>query len=127
MNPQTIHIDGYAKIDYSNQRIAKGVPEDWLSMPGVFCDCFKVYVNHMKEDRTDMNILTVYVFNKAKKQLGITACKSQESETYVKIDGETKPLNGLESDLGVLDLGLHKLEVYTGTSSIVDFKGFIIN
>ncbi|HOJ12372.1 MAG TPA: SGNH/GDSL hydrolase family protein [Clostridiales bacterium] len=127
INPQTIFADGFHKIDYSNQRIAKGVPEDWLTMPTAVKDNFKVYIDYTKSDMADMNIMTVYVFNKSKRKLNLKAYKNHETtKTYVKIDGEVKSLTGVETDLGELELGLHKFEVFTGTSNIADFKGFLL-
>jgi hypothetical protein len=139
INPQVTFVKDSCKIDYSNQCIAKGIPEDWLTMPASVKGIFKVYVNYTKADTEDMNIMTVYVFNNTKNQLKLSAYKSVETScTYVKIDGETMELSSrgtglskdinadLYTDMGTLDLGLHKLEVFTGKSNIVDFKGFTL-
>lgn len=128
INPQTIHVEGPYRIDYSNQLIAKSVPDDWLTLPEECIDGFKVYTKHEKEDTEDLNMMSVYIFNRAKRQLSLKAVKcSQESGTYVKIDGVKKALTKLTTDLGTLELGLHKLEAYSGSSTEVDFKGFLLD
>lgn len=127
LNPQTIPIDGDFKLDYSGQKVAVSVPDDWLSFMKQPDDPFKVVVNLNKDDTKDMNIFRIYIFNKGKRQLNLRAYKScNNSNTYVKINGEKKSLTGNITDLGLLDLGLYMLDVYTGNSKMVDFKGFIL-
>lgn len=125
--PRTIVADGYTKIDYSSQKIKDSVPEDWLTMPEAPADRFKVYVDYTKSDASDRIILSAWVFANTKRKLTLRAYKGKDdSETYITVNGERHPLSALETELGNLDLGLHRLEVYTGTSARVDFKGFII-
>ena len=126
--PRTIVADSYTKIDYSSQRVFDCVPEDWLTMPDAPSDSFKVYVDHKKADASDKSILSAWVFISSKRKLRLKAYKgnSQESCTYIRINGETKILDGAETVAGELDIGLYKLEVFTGASERVDFKGFIL-
>ncbi|MBP1990938.1 SGNH/GDSL hydrolase family protein [Paenibacillus eucommiae] len=128
LSPRTITVDGYTKIDYSSQKIKDSVPEDWLTMPEVLKDSFKVYVDYTKADSTDMIILSAWVFVNAKRKLTLRAYKgeSESSHTYVKINGVIKSLTSAETIIDQLDLGLYNLEVFTGASSKVDFKGFIL-
>lgn len=125
--PYTIFADDYIKIDYSSQKLARGIPEDLLTIPDTLVDQFKVYANYTKADSTDTNIMTVYIFNSGKKQLTLKGYKSDISTlTYVKINGITKNLDAVEKTLEILDLGLYKIEVFSGISNKVDFKGFVI-
>ncbi|MCQ6562781.1 SGNH/GDSL hydrolase family protein [Paenibacillus mendelii] len=126
MSHRTIVADGYTKIDYSSQRIKDSVPEDWLTMPNEPTDPFKVYVDCLKADAADMIIMSVWVFVNAKRKLTLKAYKGSSPVTYVKINGITKSLTGAETIIDQLDLGLYFLEVFTGTSTQADFKGFIL-
>ncbi|WP_052702822.1 SGNH/GDSL hydrolase family protein [Paenibacillus beijingensis] len=126
--PRTIMVDGYTKIDYSSQSVSDCVPEDWLTMPAAPTDSFKVYVDYVKQDLADMKIMTAWVFINAKKKLTLKVYKgSSSSDTYIKVNAVTKALTGTETVLGQLDMGLHQLEVFTGPSKMVDFKGFILD
>lgn len=123
--PRTIIVDGYTKIDYSSQKITDSVPDDWLSLPDAPTDGFKVCVDYTKMDASDSPIMSAWVFVNAKRKLELKAYKGSSSDTYVKINGEIRSLRGNETILDQLDIGLHRLEVFTGPSSKVDFKGFI--
>lgn len=125
LNPQTITIDKPTQIDYTNQRLAVGVPEDKVTMLSTVSDSFKAVANYTKNDTSDTIIFKAYVFNDGDSQSVLRAFKGREdSSTYVKVNGITHTLSGLESQLPELELGLHTLEVWTGSSAIVDFKGF---
>ncbi|MES5896909.1 hypothetical protein, partial [Bacillus cereus group sp. RP43] len=127
LSPRVIYADSYTKIDYSSQRVKDSVPEDWLTFPTSPSDNFKVYVNYTKSDSADMKIMTVWVFNNTKKKLTLKAYRNDSSSTYVKVNGVTTVLSTPEVVIGDLDLGLYKLEVFTGESTNVDFKGFILS
>ena len=115
-------------INYADQRVTHCVPENYISYGGGL----KVYVDR-ENYGTDSRIFDAYVFIKdypAK----INAYKTDlDSDTYIKIDQEvpeksqTVELDDLDNALEDLDVGLHHFEVYTGSSSIADFAGFIIN
>ncbi|HBN82596.1 MAG TPA: hypothetical protein DDZ89_02030 [Clostridiales bacterium] len=127
INPQVIRVEDSVRIDHSNQLIGKSIPDDWLTMPEVNNDGFKVYVLHEKDNVDDLNILSVYIFNRAKRLLQLKAVKnSDQSITYVKVNGVKKELTGQVTDLGMLELGLHRLEAYTERSKLTDFKGFLL-
>ncbi|WP_409343336.1 SGNH/GDSL hydrolase family protein [Paenibacillus sp. MBLB4367] len=124
--PRTIVADGYTKIDYSSQKIKDSVPEDWLSMPDEPTDSFKVYVDYTKPDTADMIIMSAWVFVDAKRKLTLKAYKGSSPDTYVRLNGAIHRLTDAETILGQLDLGLYKLEVFTGASAKADFKGFLL-
>ncbi|TMV43728.1 SGNH/GDSL hydrolase family protein [Paenibacillus mesophilus] len=125
-SPRTIVVDGYAKIDYSSQQVFDCVPEDWLTMPESPTDCFKVYVDYAKADAADIGIMSAWVFVSSKKKLTLKAYKSESAGTYVRVNGVRKALTGPETVLEQIDIGLYKLEVFTGESARADFKGFIL-
>ncbi|QTH43872.1 hypothetical protein J4772_05495 [Cohnella sp. LGH] len=127
LSPRTIIADGYTKIDYSSQKIKDSVPDDWLTIPEAQTDSFKVYVEHTKADTTDRIIMSAWVFVNARRKLMLRAYKGSSPDTYVKINGNNRSLDGEETIIDQLDLGLYYLEVFTGSSSKVDFKGFILD
>ncbi|GAA3407760.1 SGNH/GDSL hydrolase family protein [Paenibacillus hodogayensis] len=124
--PRTIVADGYMKIGYSSQRVFDCVPEDWLTMPEVPSDEFDVWVDYEKPDRTDMPLLSAWVFVCANRKLTLKAYKTGPSDTYVRINGLRQTLNEAETVLGQLEFGLYKLETYSGEAARLDFKGFIL-
>jgi hypothetical protein len=124
--PRAINAESSIQIDYSNQKI-KGVPEDWVIMPDSPSDSFKTYVNYSKSDSIDTKIMTAWVFVNSKKKLNLRAFRNASTKTYVKVNGVSTVLTSPETSLGQLELGLTKLEVFTGASTQVDFKGFIID
>ena len=127
LNPQTIFAEGPCQLDYSSQNIAAGVPTDLLTIPDVLTDTFKSYANYAKGDMSDALIYKIYVFFKLKTAIHIKAYKSVPSSlTYVKINGTVTQLESNQTDLGIFEMGLYKIEVYTGNSNLVDFRGFII-
>lgn len=125
-SPRTIVVDGDAKIDYSSQKVFGCVPEDWVTMPDEPEWPFKLYVDHPKPDNADMSILAAWVFVNAKRKLTLKAFTGGSLHTYVKLNGATNRLDGAETVIGELDLGLHKLEVFSGPSDRADFKGFLL-
>ncbi|GIP39419.1 hypothetical protein J31TS4_26990 [Paenibacillus sp. J31TS4] len=137
--PYTIVADGYTKIDYSTQAVQDGVPEDWLTMSDSPVDGFKVLVDREREETADRKVMTVWLFAAARRPLALRAYKSgttgsgaassgEEQEgftgTYVKVNGKAHLLTGPETELGRMEQGLYRLEVFTGTGTRVDFKGF---
>ena len=108
-------------INYADQRVTHCVPENYISYGGGL----KVYVDR-ENYGTDSRIFDAYVFIKdypAK----INAYKTDlDSDTYIKIDQEV-PEKSQTVELDDLDNALEDLDVYTGSSSIADFAGFIIN
>lgn len=110
-------------ISYANQHLKSAVPEDKLSH-GI-AD-FKVGANYNKGDTTNTKIMDLYVFVKDY-PASITAYKNEGGATYVVVNGTTYAMGENELALGMLDLGLHHLEVYTGENEMANFNGFKIN
>ena len=110
-------------ISYSNQNLKSCIPEDKISYG---TGDFKIYADYIKSNTTDTKIMDAYIFV-VDRPPTLKAVKNIGGSTYVKIDGSIKTLSSTEVNLGLLDLGLHHLEVYTGLDSHVNFKGFIVN
>lgn len=126
-NPFTLFVDKYKQIDYMSQSLVKGIPENLLTMPETITDKFKVFANYTKGNTADTLILKTHIFIDTNKKMTLKAYKTDQSSlTYVKVNGVTTTLNTLEKSITQLDLGLHTLEVWTGISNKVDFKGFIL-
>lgn len=126
--PYTNFVKERTKLDYSSQRIFKGVPEEWVTNPPTFTGEFKTRVNTtLKGNTNDLLIYSIYVFIDAKRKMTLKAYKNDASTlTYVKVNGVVAQLDALEKTIGDLDLGLYHLEVWTGLHGTADFKGFII-
>ena len=126
INPHTIFVDKYAQIDYMSQSLVKGVPENKVSMPSSPTDTFKAIANYTKETTDDELIFKAHIFVDSPKKMTLKAFKSTTSSTYVKLNDTTISLDTLEKTVGTLEIGLYTIEVWTGASNQVDFKGFII-
>jgi hypothetical protein len=125
--PRTVWAGGKCQLDFSSQKAVTSVPSDKLTLAYPPTRGFKVFANYTKHDKQDIKIMDFWVFNNAKRPLSLTAYKSEvNSLTYVKINGEARTLSSLETNLGLHDLGLIHLEVYTGDCDKVDFKGFVL-
>jgi hypothetical protein len=123
--PLTQLVTGSDKLDYSSQRVTDGIPSDLASYTTNDSDGFKVIANYTKANADDLKIGEFWIFVDSDRKLNLTAYKSDAASlTYVKVDGVTTALNTLIKNIGDLDLGLHRLEVFTGLSNKVDFKGF---
>lgn len=110
-------------INYANQNLKDAVPEEKLSY-GI-AD-FKLGVNYSKGNTADTKIMDVYLFVKDY-PASITAHKNDGGATYIAVNGQPYPMGENELQLGILDLGLHHLEVFTGENEFVNFNGFKIN
>lgn len=128
INPQTFWVKEREQIDYTSQKLVIGVPEDKITMPTSVSDGFKVLANYTKDNTTDTLIFKTHVFIDSNKPMTLKAFKSDASSlTYVKLNGTIATIEAVEKTIGSLDLGLHTLEVWTGASNKVDFKGFVIS
>lgn len=124
--PRVIAIDSYSQIDFSTQNLWDCIPEDWLTLPEQPADRFKVYVDHQKEDAADRRLMSAWLFIHAKKPLSLTAYRNVSPDAYVVLNGAVHRLAEAATPLGQLELGLYKLEVFSGNSERVDFKGFVL-
>ncbi|CAN7409673.1 BppU family phage baseplate upper protein [Peribacillus frigoritolerans] len=125
--PNAIEVSDYTKIDFSSQKITNSVPQDWLTLPATAPDGFKIYANYTKADTTDLKLMTAYVFINKKGKMSLKAYKNNlNSLTYLKINGVISNLTNLETVIGNLDMGLHTIEVFSGASTVADFKGLIL-
>lgn len=124
--PRTITAGSRTKIDYSSQRVTDCVPEDWLTLPETPANGFKVYADYKKSDVKDLKIMNAWVFVSSRTPMTLKAYRNKSEAAYVKVNGEKTKLSAAETVLGKLDMGLYKLEVFTGRSKAVDFQGFLL-
>ena len=119
-----IEADTKTVVSYVNQNLRYAIPEDKLSYGGDF----KVYARYNKDNSSDTKIFDAYVFVKSHPAtLKAYIFDYGLATSYIKINGVIRPLNKIENDIGVLDLGLYHIEVFTGASNKVGFRGFIFN
>lgn len=120
---RTICHEGQHKkvLSYANQNLRSAIPDDKLSFGGDF----KAYADYEKSDTADTKIFDAYVFVKDF-PAELYAFKNDGGATYVKVNGQAHVLSTNEYYVDTLDLGLHHLEVFTGTSTKVNFNGFTL-
>lgn len=123
--PLTQFVTRSDKLDYSSQRVINGIPSDLASYTTDDSDGFKVIANYTKANSNDLKIGEFWIFVDTDRKLTLTAYKSDPASlTYVKVDGIATTLDALTKTISDLELGLHRLEVLSGASNKVDFKGF---
>jgi hypothetical protein len=126
ISPRTIVVKDYTKIDYSSQCITNSVADDLITLSTSTSEPFKAIVNYTKADSADLKIMNAWLFINTKKKLTLKAYRTTSPLTYVKVNGTVTTLANAETILGQLEMGLYQLEVFTGASTSVDFKGFIL-
>lgn len=127
-------IDGKNKtsIGYGNNNIRYAPPEN-RQISGDRGDRFVNYFNYDRGNSTDTKIMEVLVWID-KPNLSLKSYKASIlSDTYISVDGHNRKISywdGFSSDIlgnfGLIDIGLHKFSVFTGTNSTTDFKGFYL-
>ena len=85
-------------------------------------DKFKLELNFTKSDTSDKLIYEYYIFNNSG-QYNLQYM-TPEASGYIMHNDTRIEINSTVVDLGIVDIGLHKLQVYTGESNKVAFKGF---
>ncbi|WP_020675270.1 SGNH/GDSL hydrolase family protein [Geopsychrobacter electrodiphilus] len=120
-------VESSVRIDYSTQVIRDAPADDLITLAGSLTNGFKLYASYTKGDALDLKIMTTWVFVTSKTPLTLTAYKGATGLTYAVVDGVTTVLSTGSTALGTLEIGLHKLEVFTGLSTAVDFQGFTLS
>ena len=127
MVDRVVEVDSDEILSFTNQRMRSKVAHEHTSVLDTIDDGFKVIVDYTKEDTNDMLILDFWILNKSKNTFTLKSYIKETQQTYAVLNGSTIPLTDSEQVLSdSLDIGLHHVQVYTGNSNIVDFKGFKI-
>ena len=123
--PRVVQIDGRTEhvLSYASQNLRSAVPENRLSYGGRL----KLFASYTRTSAEDVKIFDAYVYV-ADHPAALRAYRSTADATsYVKIDGMSCGMAAAGISLGTIDVGLHHLEAYSGTGTLVDFAGFTIN
>ena len=125
MVDRVVEIDGDEILSFTNQRMRSKVAHEHTTMLDTIEDGFKVIADYTKENTSDMLILDFWVLNKSKSTFTLKSYIKESQQTYAMLNGSTIPLTDSEQVLSdSLDIGLHHIQVFTGESDKVDFKGF---
>ena len=92
-------------------------------------DKFKLQVNTTQDSATDKCIFDAYMFNNSKNGAYTVKYLTPVASGYIVVDGDTAnpiQITATEMNLGTWDIGLHHIQVYTGASTTVAFKGFLL-
>ena len=87
-------------------------------------DKFKQEINYQKSDTNNKLIYEYYILNNTGQYK--LAYMTPQASGYIMINDVRHEIDSTEVDLGIIDIGLHKLQVYTGENNVVAFKGFKI-
>jgi hypothetical protein len=88
-------------------------------------DKFKIQTNTTKNNTNDLCIFDAYLFN----ERGQYSVKylTPKASGYLLVDGKRFEITSEEVELDVIDIGLHRLQVFTGNSQNVAIKGFLLS
>jgi len=92
-------------------------------------DRFKREINYTRSESTNICIFDSYVFNNSLDGAYTVKYLTPAASGYIVIDGDTSNpiiINSTEMTLDPWDIGLHHVQVYTGESTTVAFKGFLL-
>lgn len=92
-------------------------------------DKFKFQLNTKQTSATDTLLFDAYIFNNSKNGAYSVKYLTPVASGYIVVDGDTAnpiQITATEMNLGTWDIGLHHVQVYTGTSTTVSFKGFLL-
>lgn len=99
------------------------------SIETVTADKFKIQVNTTQESATNKCIFDAYMFNNSKDGAYSVKYLTPVASGYIVVDSDTAnpiQITATEINLGTWDIGLHHIQVYTGASTTVAFKGFLL-
>ncbi|HDR4709720.1 TPA: SGNH/GDSL hydrolase family protein [Bacillus paranthracis] len=114
-------------LGFSSQKVKSLVSAGKQTFLNTFEDGFKVKANYTKTDWNDMVMLDFWLLNYSKKQLNLKAFLTSAGTQYVMLNDVKIPLTTNGQSLGTLDIGLHRIQAFTGETTNVDFKGFTLN
>lgn len=123
--PRVVQIDGKTEhvLSYASQNLRSAVPENRLSYGGRL----KLSANYTRESGEDVRIFDAYVYVSDHPAALRAYRNTADATSYIKIDGVSCGMVAADVDLSAIDVGLHHLEAYSGTGTLVDFAGFTVN
>ncbi len=92
-------------------------------------DGFKTEMQKTKGDTSDVCIYDAYVFNNSVNGPYNVTYYTPVASGYIVVDGDIENPITIDSTnvvIGTWDIGLHHVQVYTGESTTVAFKGFLL-
>ena len=92
-------------------------------------DKFKIQINRIKDDSTDTLIFDAYMLVNSQNGAYNVTYHTPVASGYIVVDGDTAnpiAITETEMNLGTWDIGLHHVQVYTGESTTIAFKGFLL-
>lgn len=112
-------------LSFTSQKAVSDIPSEKTVFLSKITDGFKVKVKYNKTDTKDIKILDFWIFNDTKSQFNLESyIGAVNNKVYVKLDNVVTTLSYIKQTIGNLDIGLHHIEAYTGTTTDVDFIGF---
>lgn len=91
---------------------------------------FKVEINKQKDSSDNVLIFDSYMFVNSEDGAYNVTYHTPAASGYIIVDNDyNNPISitSTEQNLGVWDIGLHHIQVYTGNSTTIAFRGFILD
>lgn len=125
-SPRTLIVKDTEVLPFNSQKIKSNVPDNKISFLSTFEDGFKSKANYTKSDSTDLLMQDFWVLNYGKKKFNLKAFLTTVGSQYIKLNDENIPLTSNGQIVSALDIGLHHIQVFSGETTAVDFKGFTL-
>lgn len=126
--PYILHTED-AEVIYVGLTNRNARSNIYINNAEVTADKFKMQFNGTQSSATDTLVYDAYIM--VNSQNGAYSVKYQTpvASGYIVIDGDTSnpiTIDSTEKTLDPWDIGLHHVQVYTGESTTVAFKGFLL-
>lgn len=126
---RTLWVDSpNARLDYATQLLKSDINHSDVSQLATFKYGFKNQVLTTQDAATNRLYQEFYIFITGKSQTNLTAYYADAPVgQYVLINGVQTTITEQAQQLGVLDLGLHKIQAYSSATTALDWLGFKLN
>lgn len=123
--PRTVWTDKGEVLDFASQFVKSVVPFGSVSQLAVFNNGFKIQAKYAKATADDEQIQEFWLFNNYRGRLSLTAHAADAvGFSYVKVNGVATVMDSVSKPLGLMDMGLHRIEAWSGATTAVNWCGF---
>lgn len=123
--PRVIRTTRGERLDFSTQQVVSDVDRSNITQLAASVDGFKLWAKYDKGSASDIRMQEFWLFNMHRGPLNLTAFAGDAVESaYVKVNGATTPMASVQQSLGALDMGLHRIEAWSGEATAVNWRGF---
>ena len=126
--PAVMWVARDEQIDFANQFIESDVNWDETEQLATPVDGFKIQSKFTKGNSSDLLMQGVYVFNAARGTFSVTGyCADSVESAYISVNGADTSMDALVKTVASdLDMGLHRIQAFSGEVTAVNWRGMKI-